>query len=83
MPIFVSFFAFFFSGGNDELIVVDDCKFIHFVIVDENVDYDLVDIDRRELVDDPIVDTDADRENRDQTTEVIVTGSDQIAIIKD
>ena len=63
--------------------MVDDCKFIHFVIVDENDDYDLVDIDRRELVDDPIVDTDADRENRDQTTEVIVTGSDQIAIIKD
>ena len=83
MPIFVSFFAFFFSGGNDELIVVDDCKFIHFVIVDENVDYDLVDIDPREPVDDPIVDVDSDKENKDQPTEVIVIGSDQIAIIKD
>ena len=63
--------------------MVDDCKFIHFVIVDENVDYDLVDIDRREPVDDPIVDVDSDKENKDQPTEVIVIGSDQIAIIKD
>ena len=63
--------------------MVDDCKYIRFGIVDENVDYDSVDIDRREPVDDPIVDVDTDKENKDQTTEVIVIGSDQIAIIKD
>ena len=82
MPNFISFFTFFF-GGNDEFIVVDDCKYIRFGIVDENVDYDSVDIDRREPVDDPIVDVDSDKENKDQPTEVIVIGSDQIAIIKD
>ena len=68
---------------NNASIVAATFNFIDLRIVIENVDFDLVDGDRRDLVDDTIVDTDVDRVGRHQITEVIVTGSDQNVIIKD
>ena len=57
-------------GAIDELFVVDDCEFIHFV--KENFDGDWGDVDHDDLVDDENGEVDVDQEFKDQTIEVRV-----------